>query len=85
MTITREFSVEDVSEGLEGIEDSREVASRPWRWGSTRDFVFSDAEGNHWKGTLTFHRDDGVQESGTVTCTQVREVEKTIKVWEPVP
>lgn len=78
MTTTKMIPAMEVYEGVE-------VDEEPWKWGFLRSYVVTDADGATWLGKLTFHRDDGLQEWGQdVECVLVREVEKTIRVWEPV-
>lgn len=75
---TREFTEQELEE-----LDTDEIASRPWRHGRTATFVF-EHEGKYWRFTANVHHDEGVQLYGPVTATEVHQVERTVKVWEPV-
>ncbi len=63
--------------------DAEEIGSEYWRHGRRVTYVF-EADGAHWRTTVKVHHDDGLQLYGDTVCTYVRQVEKTILVWEAV-
>ena len=66
-------------------EDQETVERRPWRHG-TRNTVVFGADGSHWRYNIDVHHEDGYQMYGeTVECVEVHQVERPVKVWEPVP
>lgn len=65
------------------IEESEHIGTSAWKWG-TRETYVCEREGKHFKFTVEIHSQDGLQNYGTVKLTEVRPVEKTIKVWEEV-
>lgn len=75
---TREFTEAQIEE-----MDLDDIAHVPHRHGTTTTFVF-DHDGAHWRFTALMHHDEGLQLFGPVTCTQVQQVERTVKVWEAV-
>lgn len=66
------------------IDDAIELGTMPWRHGHKQTYVF-EFEGKYWRCTLNVHHDDGIQTYGPVTCTEVHQVERTVKVWEVAP
>lgn len=78
---TREFTEAEIEELL---EDADEIDSQPWRHGRKVRYVFKHDE-SHWAAWVRVHHDEGIQEFGPVTATKVHQVERTVKVWEPVP
>lgn len=79
----REFTEAEIYDALEG-DDVHEIDGGHWRHGRNVTYVFAH-EGKHWQFTANVHHDEGIQLYGPVTATQVHQVEKTVKVWEPVP
>lgn len=66
----------------EAIDEGKEVACEPWRWGTNRTYVF-EKDGKHFQFTAQFHSEDGLQDD-SADAVEVRAVEKTVTVWEPV-
>ena len=81
MATTREFTQDELSELLDGAS---EIDSRAWRHGRLVRYLF-EHDGSHWAAWIHVHHDEGVQEFGPVTATQVHMVARTVQVWEPVP
>lgn len=77
---TREFSRGEILD-----MDPEEIGAQPWRHGRRATFVFTDDDGHSWRFTADVHHDEGIQLDGTVTCTEVRHVERKVMVWEPTP
>lgn len=70
---------------LDLIEDSQEVTSEPWKWGTTQTFVCV-IDGKNYMFAAQFHSQDGVQhyDGMTVDFTEVHQVERMVRQWEPV-
>lgn len=80
MPTKRQFTEAEIEE-----QDTEEISSEPWRHGRRSVFVF-ELDGAHWRFTANVHHDEGIQiDGGTVTATQVHQVERVVKMWEPVP
>ncbi len=75
---TREFTESE----LEDL-DPEEISSAPWRHGRMVTYV-AELDGQHWQFDVQVHHEEGWQEYGPITATLVRQVDKTVKVWEPV-
>ena len=75
----REFSADKIKE-----MDYAEIDSHAWRHGRTANFVF-EFGGQFWRFTANVHHDDGIQIEDTVMATLVHQIDKTVKVWEPLP
>ena len=80
---TREFKR---VEFMELVEGTKPTDVQPWKWGTRKTYVF-ELDGKHWAGDIEVHVTEGWRGSDedTVTCSEVRQVEKVVKVWEPVP
>lgn len=77
--ITQHFAESEILD-----QDLVSVSSQPWRHGTRQTYVF-EHDGKHWMFTADVHHDDGIQiYSDGVTCTQVHQVERVVKVWVPV-
>ncbi len=63
-------------------ETGAETTCEPWRWGTTRTYVF-ERDGKHFEVTAQFHSQDGLQDD-TFDAYEVRAVEKTVTTWERV-
>ena len=72
------------SEVWDAIEAGEVVDVEPWKWGTTQTIV-TPFEGKHYRFSVQFHHDDGLQVYGPVKAIEVHQVEKTVRVWEPVP
>lgn len=87
---TREVSSREVvipgsrGELMDILEDAEQIDRLPWRHGHRIVLVF-EHEGRHLKTTIEVHPEEGWQLYGSLVCTLVRKVEKTITVWEDVP
>ncbi len=68
---------------IELIEDSEQISSSPWRWGSTDSYVCL-RDGKHYRFTVQCHRDDGLQHYEHVEMTEVEQRQRTITEWVPV-
>lgn len=79
---TIEISKDDV---YEAIYDGQRIATESWRWGTTETYVYEREPGRFYRFTVQMHSQDGLQIFGPVTATEVRQVEKVVKVWEVVP
>ena len=79
--ITREFTEDEINVLL---DDADEVDSQPWRHGRKVRYVF-DHDGAYWSVWIDVHHSEGISLYGPVTATQVHKVERTVKVWEPMP
>lgn len=75
---TRQFTKAEIQE-----QDLDSIYSEPWRHGTSQTFVFEFGNA-HWSFVARVHHDDGIQFEGPVIATQVHQVERTVKVWEPV-
>lgn len=75
---TRSFTEAEIEDA-----DLEEVSSRAWRHGRHVLYVFP-LDGKHWMVEIDVHSSEGMQIFGDVEGTEVHEVEKTVKVWEPV-
>lgn len=82
MITTRMFTQEDLD--CEAFEDAHEISSAPWRHGRKVRLVW-EADGAHWAAWFHMHHDEGDQSTYPIEAVKVHEVEKTVKVWEPVP
>ena len=69
---------------LEALDDGKTIARNPWRHGTRNDVVF-DFDGKHWLATIHMHHDEGWQIYGEIRAVETHEVERTVKVWEPIP
>jgi len=76
---TREFMESE----LQDI-DPEEISSAPWRHGRKVTYVATLDDGTSWKFTVDVHHSEGWQTVEPITAMLVRQVEKTVKVWEPV-
>ncbi len=75
-----ELSKEEVLD----CDDRIEIESQPWRHGRKVRFVFP-LRGSHYAAWIDVHHSEGRQLYGdTVTAVEVRQVERTVKVWEEV-
>lgn len=77
--IEREFTEAEILD-----QDFESIESSYWRHGTDQTFVF-ELDGVHWSFQARVHHEDGLQLDGPVTATQVHQVDKVVKVWEPVP
>lgn len=84
---TKQFSLDDVIEGVDVDFEPIQIHAGTWRWGTIKDIVFK-ADGKFWRGRVFFHTTEGVCDSNGkfIKCTEVHEVEKAVvvKAWEPV-
>lgn len=76
------IKLKDREEICDAMEEGKEVACEPWRWGTNRTYVF-ERDGKHFEFTAQFHSEDGLQDDD-VDAYEVRPVEKTITVYERV-
>ena len=65
-------------------DDPVEIDSQPWRHGRKVRFAFP-LRGSHYAAWIDVHTNEGWQLYGdTVTAVEVKQVERTVKVWEYV-
>jgi hypothetical protein len=72
------------SEIWDAIEDGTRVATSAWRWGTNETYVVEREPGRFYRFMVQVHAQEGLQTNGPVLAVEVREVEKVVKVWEPV-
>lgn len=66
-------------------DEAIEIRGREWRHGRHVTYVIA-LDGAHWMFEVPVHTQEGWQTDGDdVEAVQVHQVEKTIKIWEPVP
>jgi hypothetical protein len=80
----RVFKGEELEDVRGAIECGELVNESSWRWGTHNTYVF-EHEGKNWQTTIEVHCQDGWQIYGSIDAVEVHQVEKTVKVWEPVP
>lgn len=73
----------NLEELFELIEDSERIRTAPWKWGTRETYVCA-RDGKQYEFTVECHSQEGVQHYGSIDLTEVRKVEKTVTVWEPV-
>lgn len=78
--IKRSFTKDEI---FDLICDSSPVSTSSWKFGTYQTFVLS-IDGEHWQIEVQVHYDDGIQDKFPIEAVKVHEVERTVKVWEPV-
>lgn len=70
-------------EAQEIADNEESIATGSWRWGHTETFIF-DKDGKHFRFTMRYHPEEGMQNDGSVICTEVTPVTRTITEWVAV-
>ncbi len=80
--ITREYPVADVQDWI--MDTAVTVNVESWRHGTIKTFVFEHF-GDYWQFNVQVHHTEGMQLTEPIVATQVHQVERLVKMWEPVP
>ena len=77
MSETRTFEWDDV------MDDGVEIDYTDWRWGTRKQILMHDTDGQAWAGWVDVHVDDGWQTHIPFEAIKVKPIEVTVKKWVP--
>lgn len=66
----------------EAIDDGDLIDCEAWRWGTLKTYVFG-RDGRHYRVAARFHSEEGLQDEGPITATEVVAREKVSIEWVP--
>lgn len=82
---SRELSREQVLDLIDRAE-CIETDTGTWRWGHSTTYVTPLLDdGKHWRFTVRYHTQDGVQLDSSTTAYEVKPQDKVVTEWVRVP
>lgn len=80
---TIKLTEQEVREVID-LDDYETIKESGGKHDCTNHTILFKKDGKHYTMVLSFSYNEGLQLWGDVTATEVHQIEKVIKVWEPV-